>query len=62
MAHSITTESSGLFSVKSELRMKVTKEDKDKTFYCEVTYFVPGGTRMTESERVNIKVLCEFHM
>ncbi|XP_076591971.1 melanoma cell adhesion molecule b isoform X1 [Chaetodon auriga] len=53
---SITTESSGLFSVRSELRMKVMKEDKDDQFYCEVTYFVPGGTRMTETNRINITV------
>ncbi|XP_041795897.1 melanoma cell adhesion molecule b isoform X2 [Chelmon rostratus] len=53
---SITSESSGLFSVKSELSMKVVKEDKDDVFYCEVTYFVPGGTRMTETNRVNITV------
>ncbi|XP_070827231.1 melanoma cell adhesion molecule b isoform X2 [Chaetodon trifascialis] len=53
---SITTESSGLFSVRSELSMKVMKEDKDDQFYCEVTYFVPGGTRMTETNRINITV------
>uniref|UniRef100_A0A671WND5 Melanoma cell adhesion molecule b n=1 Tax=Sparus aurata TaxID=8175 RepID=A0A671WND5_SPAAU len=53
---SVTVESSGLFSVRSELRMKVTKEDKDDQFYCEVTYFVPGGTRMTETNRINITV------
>ncbi|XP_044059274.1 melanoma cell adhesion molecule b isoform X2 [Siniperca chuatsi] len=53
---SITTESSGLFSAKSELSMKVVKEDKDDSFYCEVTFFVPGGTRMTETNRINITV------
>nr|XP_046245003.1 melanoma cell adhesion molecule b isoform X2 [Scatophagus argus] len=53
---SITTESSGLFSVKSELSMKVMKKDKDDFFYCEVNYFVPGETRMTESTRINITV------
>lgn len=58
---SVTVESSGLFSVRSELRMKVTKEDKDDQFYCEVTYFVPGGTRMTETNRINITVYCESH-
>lgn len=58
---SITTESSGLFSVKSELFMKVVKADKDDEFYCEVTYFVPGETRMTETNRINITVHCEFH-
>ncbi|XP_070761617.1 melanoma cell adhesion molecule b [Enoplosus armatus] len=53
---SITSESSGLFSVKSELSMKVVKEDKDDQFYCEVTYFVPGGLRMTETNRINVTV------
>ncbi|XP_077350419.1 melanoma cell adhesion molecule b isoform X2 [Festucalex cinctus] len=53
---STTTESSGLFSVSSELSLKVTKEDKDAQFYCEVTYLVPGGTRMTETSRINITV------
>uniref|UniRef100_A0A8C5DR50 Cell surface glycoprotein MUC18-like n=2 Tax=Gouania willdenowi TaxID=441366 RepID=A0A8C5DR50_GOUWI len=56
MVSSVTTESSGLFSVVSELRMKVTKEDKDALFYCEVTYFVPGATLMTETSRFNITV------
>uniref|UniRef100_A0A3Q3WF77 Ig-like domain-containing protein n=1 Tax=Mola mola TaxID=94237 RepID=A0A3Q3WF77_MOLML len=53
---SITTESSGLFSVTSELFMKVVKADKDDEFYCEVTYFLPGETRMTETNRINITV------
>ncbi|KAI4815938.1 hypothetical protein KUCAC02_006061 [Chaenocephalus aceratus] len=53
---SITTESSGLYSVRSELSMKVMKEDKDDLFYCEVTYFVPGGLRMTETSLINITV------
>ncbi|XP_041661806.1 melanoma cell adhesion molecule b isoform X2 [Cheilinus undulatus] len=52
----VTVESSGLFSVKSKLNLKVVKEDKDDKFYCEVTYFVPGGTRMTETERISIPV------
>lgn len=57
---SITRESSGLFSVKSDLSMKVAKEDKDDEFYCEISYFVPGGTRMTETRRINITVYCEL--
>ncbi|XP_067364780.1 melanoma cell adhesion molecule b isoform X3 [Channa argus] len=54
---SSTVESSGLFSVKSELRMKVMKEDNNALFYCEVNFFVPWGTRMTETKRINITVL-----
>ncbi|XP_040902861.1 melanoma cell adhesion molecule b isoform X2 [Toxotes jaculatrix] len=53
---STTIESSGLYSVKSELSLKVRKEDKDAEFYCEVNYFVPGETRMTETSRINITV------
>ncbi|XP_063349455.1 melanoma cell adhesion molecule b isoform X3 [Pelmatolapia mariae] len=53
---SITTEWSGLFSVQSELTMKVKKEDKDAEFYCEVVYFVPGATKMTETQRISITV------
>ncbi|XP_061575324.1 melanoma cell adhesion molecule b isoform X3 [Cololabis saira] len=52
----ITTESSGLYSVTNELRMEVKKEDKDAQFYCEVTYFVPKDTMMTETRRINITV------
>lgn len=59
---SITTESSHLFSVRSELSMKVAKEDKDNVFYCEASYFVPGETRMTETKRINITVHCEYYI
>ncbi|XP_033970822.1 melanoma cell adhesion molecule b isoform X1 [Trematomus bernacchii] len=52
----ITTKSSGLYSVRSELSMKVKKEDKDDVFYCEVTYFSPEGLRMTETSPINITV------
>ncbi|KAM8903100.1 melanoma cell adhesion molecule b isoform 4-T4 [Spinachia spinachia] len=53
---STTLESSGLFSVSSELFMKVVKEDKDDLFYCEINYFVPGGLGMTETVPINITV------
>lgn len=55
-----TVESSGLFSVKSELSKMVVKEDKDAQFYCEVSYFVPGMIKMRETEVITINVLCEF--
>lgn len=47
--------------------MKVTKADMNTNFYCEVSYFVPGGVKMMESERINITVLCRcqglgFHL
>lgn len=59
----ITRESTGLFSVRSELNLMVVKENKDDKFYCEVNYPAPGGeTRMTETDRINVTVFCEFHM
>ncbi|XP_048838085.1 cell surface glycoprotein MUC18-like isoform X2 [Brienomyrus brachyistius] len=49
-------ESSGLFTIESELYYVVTKQDKDALFYCEVTYQLPGETRMMESKHINITV------
>ncbi|XP_035535593.1 melanoma cell adhesion molecule b isoform X2 [Morone saxatilis] len=54
---STTIESSHLFSVNSELSLKVVKEHKDDLFYCQITYFVPGGLKMTETDRINVTVL-----
>uniref|UniRef100_A0A8C6T2M1 Melanoma cell adhesion molecule b n=1 Tax=Neogobius melanostomus TaxID=47308 RepID=A0A8C6T2M1_9GOBI len=53
---SITTESTGLYSVKSELSMKVVKEDEDELFYCEIKYSIPGGTNMMETPTINVTV------
>lgn len=55
-----TIESTGLFSVTSELSMRVTKEVNNDLFYCEVSYFVPGETRMMESAPINVTVLCKL--
>ncbi|KAM3875234.1 melanoma cell adhesion molecule b [Diretmus argenteus] len=52
----ITTESTQLFSIKSELSLQVVEEDKDALFYCEISYLVPEGTRMMETNRINITV------
>lgn len=52
----VTIESTGLHSVSSSLNMKVTKEDEDAKFYCEFTFYVPGGTKMMETNRINITV------
>ncbi|XP_073697359.1 cell surface glycoprotein MUC18 isoform X4 [Garra rufa] len=52
----VTRESSGLYTVQSELQYKVTKEDKDAHFSCEVSYFVPGAVRTSESKGINITV------
>ncbi|XP_054885065.1 melanoma cell adhesion molecule b isoform X2 [Poeciliopsis prolifica] len=54
--HRITTQSTGLFSVNSDLNMKVEKKDKDAVFYCEVTFLVPGAEKMLESNSINITV------
>ncbi|XP_056602955.1 cell surface glycoprotein MUC18 isoform X1 [Triplophysa dalaica] len=52
----VMKESSGLYTVQSDLHYKVTKEDKDAHFSCEVSYFVPGAVRTSESKGVNITV------
>ncbi|XP_032402004.1 melanoma cell adhesion molecule b isoform X1 [Xiphophorus hellerii] len=54
--HSVTTQSSGLYSVNSDLNMKVEKKDKDAVFYCEVTFLVPGAEKMLETKSINITV------
>ena len=55
----VTKESSGLYTVQSDLHLNVVKEDEDSFFYCEVSYLVPGGTKMTETNKINITVHCE---
>uniref|UniRef100_A0A8C1TZ16 Melanoma cell adhesion molecule b n=1 Tax=Cyprinus carpio TaxID=7962 RepID=A0A8C1TZ16_CYPCA len=52
----VTTKPNGLFTVHSDLYIKVEKTDEDALFYCEVKYFVPGGVRMTETKKINITV------
>nr|XP_023672020.1 cell surface glycoprotein MUC18-like isoform X1 [Paramormyrops kingsleyae] len=52
----VTGESSGLFSIQSDLHYKVSKEDKDAHFHCRVTYLIPGGVSTAESSPVNITV------
>ncbi|XP_067293902.1 cell surface glycoprotein MUC18 isoform X3 [Pseudorasbora parva] len=52
----VTRESSGLYTVQSDLHYKVTKEDKDAHFSCEVSYFVPAAVRTSESKGINITV------
>ncbi|KAK7882118.1 hypothetical protein WMY93_028292 [Mugilogobius chulae] len=54
---SIITEYNGLYSVKSELSMKVVKADADSLFYCEITYMTfGGGILMAETNPINITV------
>ncbi|XP_029570341.1 cell surface glycoprotein MUC18 isoform X6 [Salmo trutta] len=52
----VTKESSGLYTVQSDLHLNVVKKDKDSFFYCEVSYLVPGGTKRTETNKINITV------
>ncbi|XP_057206462.1 melanoma cell adhesion molecule b isoform X2 [Triplophysa rosa] len=52
----VTKNPSGLFTVYSELHLKVVREDEHAKFYCEVNYFTPGEKRMMESDRINITV------
>ncbi|XP_051535845.1 cell surface glycoprotein MUC18-like isoform X2 [Myxocyprinus asiaticus] len=53
---SVIKNPSGLFTVESELFIKVVRDDEDAQFYCEVNYFVPEGVKMTESIPINITV------
>ncbi|XP_071184809.1 cell surface glycoprotein MUC18-like isoform X2 [Salvelinus alpinus] len=52
----VTRESSGFYTVQSELQYKVAKEDKDALFSCEVSYYVPEGVRTAKSKVINITV------
>ncbi|XP_012697238.1 melanoma cell adhesion molecule b isoform X2 [Clupea harengus] len=52
----VTRDTNSLYTVRSDLHLKVRKEDKDAVFYCESSYFVPDGMAMTESIRINITV------
>ncbi|XP_070992470.1 cell surface glycoprotein MUC18-like [Oncorhynchus clarkii lewisi] len=52
----VTCESSGFYTVHSELEYKVAKEDKDALFSCEVSYYVPEGLRTARSKVINITV------
>ncbi|KAG5268315.1 hypothetical protein AALO_G00211180 [Alosa alosa] len=56
VTNQVTRDTNNLYTVISVLHMKVKKEDKDAFFYCESSYFVPEGTRMTESDRIKINV------
>ncbi|XP_075402825.1 cell surface glycoprotein MUC18 isoform X1 [Tenrec ecaudatus] len=51
-----TAESSGLYTVRSVLKAQLTKEDKDAQFYCELSYRLPSGNHMKESQDVTVPV------
>ncbi|KAK6467934.1 cell surface glycoprotein MUC18-like isoform X1 [Huso huso] len=52
----VTREASGLYTVSSSLLYKVSKEDVNSTFYCEVSYRMPGSQHMMESRAINVTV------
>ncbi|KAI6052202.1 cell surface glycoprotein MUC18 isoform X1 [Marmota monax] len=49
-------ESSGLYTLKSVLKVQLVKEDKDAQFYCELSYRLPSGNHMKESREVTVPV------
>uniref|UniRef100_A0A7N4PWL7 Melanoma cell adhesion molecule n=1 Tax=Sarcophilus harrisii TaxID=9305 RepID=A0A7N4PWL7_SARHA len=51
-----TKESSGLYTVRSTLWAQLEKEDKEALFYCELSYRLPGGDHMKESQEINVTV------
>ncbi|KAM5131906.1 cell surface glycoprotein MUC18 isoform 2-T2 [Mantella aurantiaca] len=52
----VATGSAGLITVKSTLSAPVQKSDANAVFYCDVSYSLPMGDHMLESERKNITV------
>ncbi|XP_061105918.1 cell surface glycoprotein MUC18 isoform X1 [Conger conger] len=52
----MTRESSGLYTIQSELHYKVVKEDRDALFHCAVAYAVPAAVGTAESKSINITV------
>ncbi|XP_072283447.1 cell surface glycoprotein MUC18 isoform X2 [Pyxicephalus adspersus] len=52
----VTTGSTGLKTVTSILKAPIAKSDASAFFYCDVSYSLPSGERMMESDRKNITV------
>ncbi|KAE8592322.1 hypothetical protein XENTR_v10018729 [Xenopus tropicalis] len=52
-----TQLSSGLYTVESSLSLPLQKDDDKADIYCEVSYHLPSGDHMMESEKKNITVL-----
>lgn len=53
-------ESSGLYTLRSVLKARLGKDDRDARFYCELSYRMPNGHRMKESQEVTVPVFCEY--
>ncbi|KAL8173620.1 UNVERIFIED_CONTAM: hypothetical protein K2H54_010377 [Gekko kuhli] len=53
----VTRESSGLFTVSSILSERVTKEDRNAFYHCQVDYSLMGVNQTSQTESFQIKVL-----
>ncbi|XP_055963572.1 cell surface glycoprotein MUC18 isoform X2 [Sorex fumeus] len=49
-------ESSGLYTLRSVLKARLGKDDRDARFYCELSYRMPNGYRMKESKEVTVPI------
>ncbi|XP_060124295.1 cell surface glycoprotein MUC18 [Zootoca vivipara] len=49
-------ESSGLWTVRSTLSAKVTKEDRSAEFYCQVSYSLMGNNKTSKSDSFKVDV------
>uniref|UniRef100_A0A8D0KNR8 Melanoma cell adhesion molecule n=1 Tax=Salvator merianae TaxID=96440 RepID=A0A8D0KNR8_SALMN len=52
----VTRESSGLMTVHSTLMARVTKEDRESTFHCQVNYVLMGINKTAESDHFRVDV------
>ncbi|KAG8434554.1 hypothetical protein GDO86_012797 [Hymenochirus boettgeri] len=53
----VIQESNGLYTIKSTLSLPIQQADNNAVFYCEVSYHLPNGDHMMESEMKNITVM-----
>ncbi|XP_077161449.1 cell surface glycoprotein MUC18 isoform X2 [Paroedura picta] len=54
--HAVTRESNGLFSVRSTLSGRVTKEDRNALYHCQANYSLLGINRTSQTESFQVKV------
>ncbi|NXV78657.1 MUC18 protein, partial [Atlantisia rogersi] len=54
--HTLTRESSGLYTVSSSLFAHVTRDDRHSRYHCAVHYWLRGQRHHLESQRVNVTV------
>ncbi|XP_054854378.1 cell surface glycoprotein MUC18 isoform X2 [Eublepharis macularius] len=55
--NAVIRESNGLFTVSSTLFERVTKEDRDAFYHCQVDYSLMGVSKIFQTENFQIKVL-----